>query len=310
MNSRIIAGICMLLIVIPIASALGISPGRRTWNYEPNSIIEGSFSIINSEHRPMFVKLQINGHLKQYLVMDSAIVRFSEAEEMKIVSYKINLPAMSPVDNLDTMIIAQDISPVTDFEGTGVIVMPAVATQIAINFDKPRSYVQPQEQPAAQPQAPPTEGQVQIVDYEVQTDEEAGTISLVLGNEGGKILSDVVAELIIYGGDNNELLRLSSNKYSINPSEKVRARISFETSKLQPGTYKAKLIVHSGQKTVEKDIEITAVEKKKPGNKSSIITVVIIILIIIAISQVIIWRLSKKKPPRLLHRAADNLILL
>lgn len=89
----IFACIFIALAVTSNVSAIGITPGRVTLNFEPNMQKTVEFTIVNNEHKDMKVLLAVVGELSDYISLDTTSVEFKANEESKTIRYNVNLPA-------------------------------------------------------------------------------------------------------------------------------------------------------------------------------------------------------------------------
>lgn len=98
-NNSILKAILLSIIFLTIfllqitnISAIGITPGRTTLNFEPGLSREVQFSIVNTEHKDMSVVFYVQGELNNSITLTQALATFSASEESKSFSYKVNLP--------------------------------------------------------------------------------------------------------------------------------------------------------------------------------------------------------------------------
>ena len=74
------------------ASALGITPGRTTMDFEPGLEKTVSFTIFNDEHKAFDAYVYIEGDLRDYITIDQDRFSFSESDNSKGFTYRVKLP--------------------------------------------------------------------------------------------------------------------------------------------------------------------------------------------------------------------------
>ena len=84
----------MVFIFINILNvyAIGVSPGRRILDYNPDSIVETYIQIHNREGEKKTVDILVKGNLAQYITIDNKEIQFDKGETIKTVPLKIVIP--------------------------------------------------------------------------------------------------------------------------------------------------------------------------------------------------------------------------
>ncbi len=125
-------------------SAIGVSPGRTTIDFEPGLEREITFTILNNEHKDMDVVLYVNqGEQSDWLTLYDGIVSFRSDEESRDFTYLVRLPdSVDDPGNHKIEIVAREIPKSSEGSGTSVGATTAVVTQCIVRVPYPGKYVQ------------------------------------------------------------------------------------------------------------------------------------------------------------------------
>ena len=69
MNKKLLTWMLALLLLVPTAFSLGITPGRTTIDFTPNADREFNFKVINNEYRDVSVMLLVQGELEDTITL-------------------------------------------------------------------------------------------------------------------------------------------------------------------------------------------------------------------------------------------------
>lgn len=133
----------LMLLFVSNVSALGITPGRTTLDYEAGTEREIAFSVLNNEHKNMQVLLMIQGELNSSVTLYDKVIDFMPSEESKALKYKVKLPdSIAKEPGLHTAeIIALEI-PKASAEGTYVGATVAVVSQLYVYVPCPGKCIE------------------------------------------------------------------------------------------------------------------------------------------------------------------------
>ncbi len=287
--------IILTIMLLPSAHGLAISPGRTTLNYEGGPMV-GSFTI--TADKDSTIHISVIGPLAQYTMLEETEVTMS-ANEMREIPYTIQLQETLSTENLESQIIAEDITDQHLQDGTFIFTKIAVATKIAVQLVVPVGIVEKVLQT--------TEGilHVQSIFPQELTLGEFTNVDLEFINSGEIPLENVVAEFVVYDNQGNEIVHQRSGVYVVPGKAKTKARIGFDTSALSPGNYDAKVIVRAGARVIEKEIKFTmkeAAPKVREGEvpKQAMTIALLIILGIVMLFSIIMLLKRRKTQPRML----------
>ncbi len=138
--NKLILAFMFLIFSVGSVSALGISPGRTSLNYEPGALFQAPFSIVNDEAKNVRVNLHVEGDLSEHITLSRRVVELTPEQSVVDLSYDIIMPpSLGP--GLHTVEIIAIEEP---GEGTGdlsVISNLGVVSQVYVYVPYPGKYV-------------------------------------------------------------------------------------------------------------------------------------------------------------------------
>ncbi|MEK6918588.1 MAG: hypothetical protein AABW73_00975 [Nanoarchaeota archaeon] len=245
--------IVMMLVLLKNVSAIGISPGRTTINFEPNLEKDVSLTIINTDKKTMTVVLYARGELKDYVQLSSQSVQFSEGEETKTVNYKIRLPSNIEKPGLGTAeIVALEVSKETKIktpDGEEIIVIdsPAINARIAVISQLHVYSVHP--------------GKYLDAGLDVINTDEGEVKFIIPITSRGKIgIGEAQTTIDIYTSLNQKVATINTNKESLESQQtkELYATWKYNKEEINPGKYRAVATTTYDGETAysDKDFEI------------------------------------------------------
>ena len=126
-------------------SALGITPGRQTIDFEPGLEKTLSFSIINNDHRAFNAYIYTEGDLKDYVNFDKEIIEFNESDNSRSVEYRVKLPERldPPGDHWAKIVVMELPKGMEAPEGvTQIVATVAVMHQLRVKVPYPGKFMQ------------------------------------------------------------------------------------------------------------------------------------------------------------------------
>lgn len=238
MKTKILLILAGLLIVLTLqsVSAIGITPGRTTLNFEPGLHKEVSFSIINSEHKDMSVVFMVKGDLSEVVTLNQAYAEFLASEDSKQFTYTVDLPQkISKPGKYEIEIVALEMPKDIKERGTFVGATVAVVTQLHIYVPYPYKYA---------------EAELNIIEGE-----DGKMIFLIpVVNRGKLDIVNAKAIIDIYTSLNEKIVSIESDTKSLNSLERKELVAEWQAN-VNPGKYLAIA-------TLVYDNEITKVEKE------------------------------------------------
>lgn len=232
--SFILVGLLMVF-ALQNVSAIGITPGRTTINFEPGLHKEVSFSILNSEHKDMSVVFTVKGNLSESVTLTQTYAEFSSSEDSKSFTYLIDLPEkVDKPGKYKIEIVALEMPKDIKEKGAFVGATVSVVTQLYIYVPYPNKYL---------------EAEVNVVESEGKE-----IFFVPITNRGKLDIVNAKAVIDIYTSLNEKVATIESNTDSLASLERKELVAEWEPD-VNPGRYLA--IV-----TVLYDDEVFKTEKK------------------------------------------------
>ena len=227
MKNKIVLLAFSALILISIManiSALGITPGRTTFNYEFGAQKEIEISVFNNEHKNMRISMAVGGELRDYVSLSENSAVFTSVDESKTFKYSIKLPdgiEKSPGLHTAEIIVTEAFSETGG--GTQVGATIAVVSQIYIYVLCPGKCID--------------------ADLSVDNVEQNGTANFVVPviNRGKQRIENAKATIDIYFGD-NKIATLETNSASIESKSRTELTGSWKAN-VSEGDYTARVKV-------------------------------------------------------------------
>jgi len=237
-----LAGILLVILVLPGVAALGITPGRTTIDYEPGLEKEIQISVLNNEHKPM--KVIITSVMKEDLqgavTLFQDYLEFMPSEERKDLNYNIKLPEGMPPGLHTGEIIALEV-PKSDLEENTVGATIAVVSQIYIYVPCPGKCI---------------ELGLEVLDAE--TDSLATFIVPVI-SRGELDIKDLRATIDIYRAS-EKITTLETDYSSLESGKRTELSAKWNVS-VEQGDYKAKITAFYDGQTEYYEEDFTVGEK-------------------------------------------------
>jgi len=233
-----LAGILLVVLLsLPRATSLGMTPGRTTIDYQQGLEKEVAFSVLNNEHKNMQVLLMVQGELNDSVTLFDSLVEFSASEESKQFKYKVKLPDRIAKDpGLHTAeIVALEI-PKAGAGGTYIGATVAVVSQLHVQVPCPGKCI---------------EADLNVFDAE---ENSTATFIVPVINRGKLGIGEVRASIEIYTPLNQKIATVETDYYPLEPGKRTELTGKWEVN-VPRGDYLAKV-------TVFYDGESKAFEKK------------------------------------------------
>ncbi len=229
MKSKLLV-LLLTLICITTVSALEITPTRKIFDFKPAESIEGTFTVINSEHKALRLAISAKGELAEHIKLKDFVVDLQETDEQREFSYIIEMPDSfdkAGSHEAEIAVIAVPVQPreSDSFVGTSI----SLATKIRVRVPYPGKYAE--------------------ASLAVSDTGESVKFVMPVSNLGTQAINSAVGTINVLGPTNERLATVQSVEQSIAPSTTKELTASWDGTK-NPGNYVADATIsYDGQTT-------------------------------------------------------------
>ena len=221
-------GIVLFLVftlLIENVIALGISPGKKIIDFEPNLEKDITLTVFNSEHRDFTAAIFARGELSNYIEIQETKLKFSSQDNEKSFNYKIKLPEKidKPGQHYADVVV-REISEAEEGKDIVIGALVAVVSQLEVKVPYPGKYA------------------TANLDIENAKPNEEVRFFLRINNLGEEDIGDARAKITIFNKKNKEVAQITTDATSINSKERKELTAKW-TANASLGDYKAVAVV-------------------------------------------------------------------
>lgn len=210
----------MLLLLVYNVSAIGITPGKTTFDYQPGVIKKVDFSVINSEKQDMDLVVIVQGELNSSVSLSEVSLEMKASEESKTLSYVFTMPDNLKPGYHHAEVVVIQLPKKSSSTGSFVGAALGVATQIQVFVPYPGKYAEA----ALNVIGPDENGEI--------------IFAIPVISRGNQDLARVRATIDIYGLLNEKIATVNSEQISIISQER-KELVARWTPNVSSGTYRA-----------------------------------------------------------------------
>jgi hypothetical protein len=218
MNSRIFI---LLILFLPFASAFGITPAQKIFDYSPGTEQTYSFEIVNSENKRVNLVILPDGELKDYVSLSQYYVTLTPDMSSITITYKVKIPSgLSPGPHYADIVITEvpEVSSSSSTTFVGSIV--GIVTKVLIDVPYPGKYVES--------------------DLSISSTNEGKTAFVIPVVSKGKLdVARARAVVDIFTPLNEKVTSLSTQEVPILSGERKELAVEWDASSVPPGRYLA-----------------------------------------------------------------------
>jgi hypothetical protein len=238
MHRRILV-LFVFLMMINNVMALGVTPGRNTFEYEPGKIEEASFSVVNSGNEDINIAVFADGEMADNVALSDVSFFMDKDEERKSLSYSFKIPSGLEPGRHETNVVVMQLGGKSSGGDTFIGAAVGVSTQIVLNVPYPGKFVE----------------------SELSVFEKDGKIQFIMPavSRGDLDIARVGAEVVIYSSLNEKIESLNSEEFSLRSGERKDLIVDWNPN-VEPGPYRAvATVVYDEQTlTLEKEFDVGA----------------------------------------------------
>src|SRR3989338_7575247 len=286
-RSLILLVICVFIVLILTlnASAIGVSPGRTTLNFEPGLVKNIGLTVINAEKKAMTVVFYVRGELKEYVKLSQQSAVFAEGEEIKSLIYTIigddgKARFLIPVTSQGKLGIGSakatiDIytslnEKVATIETNSLSIESQERKELFAEWDYGSAGINPGKYRGVatitydgQTAYADKEFEVGVKSLYIESIEvnnfrlgEIAKFSILVNNRWASPLKEVSVQMSVYNEKGEVMADFASQNYEIPALSKAEVVSYWDTVGVKEGKYRGKLAVRYEDKFIERTIEI------------------------------------------------------
>lgn len=219
----------MLLLIIPQALSLGVSPAKRVFDFEPGQTDSVTVTVHNNDKKSFNAVIEVQGALKDHIQLSTNKLEFSPTDESKTFTYKVIHPDTMDRPGLHSADIRVKEMTVND----DAMIRPGLmlTTKAYLKVPYPDKFAG---------------AELSVKDVKLG---DMQSIYIRFSNLGSEDIQNAQASIDLINPKGEVVATLNSDSISL-PSRKTGELIaSFDTTEYQPGTYKlTAFVLYDGNK--------------------------------------------------------------
>ncbi len=215
----LLAAALLALSAVPFVSALGVTPGRTTFSFEPGAEKEFSFSVINSAEEEVNVMLVIQGELNESIVVSESEFAVGSGGEKKVNVSFVMPSSLEPGAHKAT-IVAMASAGEADAGGTYLGAVVGVATEVVVLVPYPGKYVDI----GMNVVGPDSDGEIQFVFPAI--------------NRGLEDIEKASVVVEIFDADERKIATVGTGEFPIESGERIELAANWNAEGVSFGKYR------------------------------------------------------------------------
>lgn len=227
----------ILIVNILQVNSIGVTPGRKTINFEPNLEMSVQFSVINNENKNMNVVIYVEGELNNSVTIHNPLLEFKASDGSKSLTYDIKLPSELKEPGIhEARIVAREIPSAQNNAGAFVGATPAVISQLHVIVPYPGKYAK---------------AKLNVIDNEGG---KPVKFYIALDNLGEQDIVNAKAIIDVFGANNEKITTITTNTKSIKAKTRDDLFGVWNSEKINLGKYYARATITYDDQVTESDL--------------------------------------------------------
>lgn len=229
----------VLIIILPLSSAFGITPAQKIFDYSPGAEETHSFEIINSENKRINLVILPEGELKDYVSLSQYYVTLTPETPSITISYNVKIPSsLSPGQHYANIVITEVPDSSSSSSTTFVGSVVGIVTKVLVDVPYPGKYAES--------------------DLSISATKDGKTAFVIPVVSKGKLdIARARASIDIFTPLNEKVASLSTQEVSILSGERKELAIEWDASSFPPGRYFAYATVLYDEATLNLEKEFS-----------------------------------------------------
>jgi hypothetical protein len=221
--NKILFFMFVFVIMMSNVLALGVTPGKRTLDYEAGSVKKVDFSVFNSDYENVKLVIVVKGELANSITLSEDEFEMSASEESKDLFYTLTMPGgLEPGPHTAEIVVSK----LSGDEGSGAAFIGSIVgveSQLEVFVPFPGKFV----------------------DVKFNILEEEGNIKFVVPiiNKGQDNLEDISARIDVYSSLNNIVETLEEDVGALIVDQREEVVFDWDVSMVDSGKYLALVTV-------------------------------------------------------------------
>lgn len=222
----------ILIMLLPLASAFGITPAQKIFDYSPGSEQTYSFEIINSEKKRVNLVILPEGELKDNIALSQYYVTLTPDTSSVSIKYTVKIPSsLSPGAHYGEISVTEVPDTISSSSPTFIGAVVEIITKVVVDVPYPGKYVES--------------------DLSVSVTDDGKTAFVIPVVSKGKLdIARARAVIDIFTPLNEKVASLSTNEIPIIAGERRELAVEWDTSSITPGRYYAAATVLYDESTI------------------------------------------------------------
>lgn len=212
------------LVLVYDVLAIGVTPGRKTIDFEPGLETNVDVTIFNNDNKNMNALIYIEGELNESVTVYEPIINFKSTDSSKKFTYYVKLPQVLREPGVhEARIVVVDVPLVKAGEAYRVGATAGVISQLYVNVPYPGKYAK-----------------VELRTSQNNKDKQILFLAFV-NNLGTQDIVNAGGVIDIFSTTNQKIATVNTEQKQIPSKTREELAASWDTSTVSPGAYLAKL---------------------------------------------------------------------
>ena len=226
-----------LSLMLPLVSAIGVSPARKEITFEPNKQEIITQKVINNEHKDLKAVIYARGELEPYIKILDSLIIIQAAHDQANFRYEVNLPnEFRKPGRYGSEIVVMELPSTTSTDETASIgAVGSVISELYVRVPFPDKYAE-----------------AKLV-IESQGQDKPVRFVLPVFNYGSKKIVNIQAHIDILGATYEKIGEIDTNGIGLPVKGQSKIQAEWFNPELNPGVYHAKATITYDGKKIEQE---------------------------------------------------------
>lgn len=212
------------LVIVGDVFAIGVTPGRKTIDFEGGLQDSVEVTILNNDNKEMNALIYVEGELNESVILHDTLINFKSSDSSKKFTYDIRLPEILREPGIhEARIVVREVPVNVASEGSVVGATSAVISQLHVLVPYPGKYAKAE------------------IRVSPNTKDKSVTFVVLVNNLGTQNIANAKGIIDILSGTNQKIASVNTNQKTISSKTREELVGAFDVSGVNPGNYLARL---------------------------------------------------------------------